>query len=179
MPVPESLRGGRARPATRLPLILILVAASWGGGGAVGQHGGASWRPEGRRLLAADAAVRALLVDSADWLAPRLPMLHLGSRPPTGRRALNGTWDTVHWIDGVVEGVADTVIDDNATHTTMHTIVHLKGSGDVVEVDLGAFGGPGVAKPMGRAVKWAVQRVPPRGSLGLLTRGSVEEAVEG
>jgi hypothetical protein len=99
-------------------------------------------------------------------------------RPPTGRRQLNGTWDTVHWIDGVVEGVADTVIDDNATHVVTHTVVRLAGTGEVVEVDRGAFGGPGVPKPQGVAVKWAVQRVPPRGTLGMLTRGSPEEAAD-
>jgi hypothetical protein len=141
------------------------------------------------RAIAANDDARALVADDDEWLAPAISWAPArGSRraltasgaavgPATYSGVGTGTSGGIPVIDTVLEGVADTVIDDVEDGEVAHTVIRLANTGGVVEVDRAGFGGPGAPKLQGVPVKWAVQRVPPKGALGLLTRASVQEAV--
>ena len=76
-------------------------------------------------------------------------------------------------IQDIVQGIANTVWEeDSRGNVVSHTILNLSDSGQFLEVEYGGKEGN-----RNTLVRWAVTRVPPHGTLGLYTWGSIEAAL--
>jgi hypothetical protein len=166
-----------------LTLALVLGAAVGGAGGL---------------RFGALPSVASLLVDDAQWLAPPgmawAPDLARGAvvvgvadplsptasaRPSTRSPPPTDGTSGVVWVDEVLEGRAVTVIDDTSLGHEVHTVLRVFADGRSVEVDASLVPQPGQRPLQGQVVKWALQRMDPKGKWGLLTRSSPVEGAPG
>jgi hypothetical protein len=131
----------------------------------------------------AEPAVAAQMVDSSAWLAPPTAVWVRSSRSAGaevgGRRTANASLAArggAVWVDEVIEGVANTMYDDSETGHEVRTVVTITADGRSVEVDASRV--VDRARLEGEAVKWAVRRVEPAGTLGMLTRSEPDQGPE-
>jgi hypothetical protein len=114
------------------------------------------------RLYTASEAVQAVLVDDALWIAPRLTFV---SADAAGRGSTPGI---VAAVDGVITGIANTMIDANDTSTAEYVVVWLQDSGEQVTVVVPPSTSspvPTLRRFVSQPVKWAVSLAPAQGSI--------------